>query len=290
MEEFMKKKLFIVVAIALCVVIGVCSFAGCSKPTGVDEFNEFKQKIVTVLKDNGINIVDTDVNQTAEPANTVVSLAKYVSTNDVAKIKEIILEDSEYVSDAKRVEDGRQEMYEQALFLPLVIGDGLVNNHDADTIYNTSVLIDCWYKSYMEFKTSGTLTTIYCYTPTAEKAEEYSAVCYLDYKSENDYNFVMLSVDEDGRSCYTYGNEKKQFIHIEYKPQDKFNGVYVSSEVGDGYISYNEQIVGKCFEVVKSQFEGMSAKDYEYLSEQKYTIDETEWLSLCAKYFPNVEE
>ena len=289
----MKKKLFFVVAVALCVAISAISFAGCSKISGVEEFNIFRQKIISVLKDNGINIVDVDVdvNQDDKSAGSIVSLtAKYVSTNSVDKIKEIILEDSNVKSDAQDVEDGRQEMYEQALFLPLVIGDGMVNNHNADTIYNTSVLIDCWYKSYMEFKTSGTLTTIYCYTPAADEVDAYSAVCYLDYISADNYNFVMLSVDENGSRNYTYGNDKKQFIHIECGAKDKFNAVYLSSEIGEGYISYDFQIVNKCFEVVKSQFDGMNVNDYEYLTEQKYTIDEAEWLSLCAKYFPTDAE
>ncbi|MDE6614867.1 MAG: hypothetical protein K2K24_05095, partial [Clostridia bacterium] len=145
----MKKKLFFVVAVALCVAIAEFSFAGCSRPTGVEQFNMFKKKIITVLKDNGINIADIEDNQAVEPVNTVVSLAKYDSTNHVDKIKEIILEDSAIRSDAQNVDDARQEMYDQALTMTLVVGDGMVNNHNADTIYDISVLVDCWWKTYM---------------------------------------------------------------------------------------------------------------------------------------------
>jgi hypothetical protein len=287
----MKKKLFFVVAVVLCAVIGVCSFAGCGKPTAAEEFDAFREKIITVMKDNGLNTDNFKANQSAEAVNNLTKLeADYDSKNYVEKIKEIVLKDSEVKSDIEDVESARQEMYDQALSMAIVVGDGMVNNHNADTIYNTSVLIDCWWKTYMEFKSSGTLTTINTYTPATEEDCAYAGVVYLDFKSKDDYNFVMLVIWEDGRVGYRYGNNKKQFVYFDYEPVNEYAHVYISSKAGEGYISRDAQIVKDCYEVVQSQFDGLNVEDYEYLTGQKYTIDEEEWLSLCAKYFPNEVE
>ncbi|MDE6372146.1 MAG: hypothetical protein K2L61_01230 [Clostridia bacterium] len=279
----MKKKAFITFAVALCVLICLCSFVGCSKPTGAEEFNAFKQKIITVLNDNGMSI--TQLNDGT--ANIVTPTAKYVSTNNVDKIKEFVVGDSAVKSNAQRVDEIRQEMYEQALFISLIVGDGMVNNHNADTIYDTSVLVDCWWKTYMEFKTSGTVTTINTYSPALNGECAYAGVVYLDYKSKDDYNFVMLVTWEDGRMGYRYGNSQKQFVYFDYDQQGNYSEIYCSSKAEEGYISQDTEVVKSCFELVKEQFVGMEVKDYEYLTEQKYTIDEEEWETLCAKYFPN---
>ena len=285
----MKKKFFVTLAVALCVlIICVFSFAGCSKPSGVDEFKAFKQKVITVLKDNGIDIVE---NQADTSKKTIASpMAKFVSTNSVDQMNSIVLSDSDVVSNMIRVDEVRQEMYEQALFIPLVVGDGMVNNHNADTIYNTSVLVDCWWKAYMEFKTSGTVTSINLYSPESDDDCAYAGEMYLDYTSKDDYIFVMLVVYEDGRTCYRYGNAQKQFVYLDYDPQDTYSEIYCSAKVGEGYISQDAQVVKDCFELVKNQFDGMKVDDYKYLTNQKYTIDEQEWLSLGAKYFPNEVE
>ena len=285
----MKKKFIVtIIAVALCALICAFSFAGCSKPSGVEEFSAFKQKVITVLKDNGINIVE---NQDSKTEGAKVSLtAKYVSTNSVEQMNSIVLSDSDVVSNSIRVDEVRQEMYEQALFIPLVVGDGMVNNHNADTIYNTSVLVDCWWKSYMEFKTSGTVTTINLYAPASDDDCAYAGEVYLDYTSKDDYTFLMLVVYEDGRIGYRYGNSQKQFVYLDYDPQDTYSEIYCSAKVGEGYISQDAKVVKNCFELVKSQFVDMKVDDYKYLTNQKYTIDEQEWVSLCAKYFPNEVE
>ena len=84
----MKKKLIVTLALALCVLICAFSFVGCSKLSGAEEFSEFKQKVVNVLKDNGVNIVE--VNQSNESVNTTVSpMAKDISTSSVDQINEI---------------------------------------------------------------------------------------------------------------------------------------------------------------------------------------------------------
>ena len=78
----MKKKAYITVAVALCALICVFAFVGCSKPSGAEEFSAFRQKVITVLKDNGVNIAD--VAQSDESVKTIVSpTAKYDSTNGV---------------------------------------------------------------------------------------------------------------------------------------------------------------------------------------------------------------
>ncbi|MDE7192213.1 MAG: hypothetical protein K2O35_07085 [Clostridia bacterium] len=285
----MKKKAFITVAVALCALICVFAFVGCSKPNGAQEFSAFRQKVITVLKDNGINIAE--VNQSDESIKTIVSpTAKYDSSNVVSQIKEIVLGDGAVKSDAQRVDEVRQEMYEQALFISLVVGDGMVNNHNADTIYDTSVLVDCWWKTYMEFKISGTVTTINAYSPATEDDCAYAGVIYLDYKSKDDYTFVMLVIWEDGRMGYRYGNAQKQFAYFDYDPQGNYSEIYCSSKTGEGYTSENTELAKSCFELVKNQFDGMKVSDYEYLKAQKYTIGEEEWNALCAKYFPAVNE
>ena len=282
----MKKKSFIAIAVALCALICVFSFAGCSKTTAIEEFNAFKQKVITVLSDNGVDVVMSG--QAAEESKTVVSsTAKYNSVSVVDKINEIILNDSKVKSDAQGVEEVRQEMYDQALSITLVVGDGMVNNHGADTIYNASVFVDCWWKTYMEFKTSGTLTTINTYSPELDGVCAYAGSVYLDFKSKDDYTFVMLLVWGDGRMGYRYGNAQKQFVYFDYDPQDVYTYIYCSTKLGEGYISRDTQLAKSCFELVEQQFDGMKVKDYEYLTNQKYTIDEEEWLSLCEKYFPN---
>ena len=181
------------------------------------------------MKGNGLNTDNFKANQSAEAVNNLTKLAAdYDSKNYVEKIKEIVLKDSAVKSDIEDVESARQEMYDQALSMAIVVGDGMVNNHNADTIYNTSVLIDCWWKTYMEFKSSGTLTTINTYTPATEDDCAYAGVVYLDFKSKDDYNFVMLVIWEDGRVGYRYGNNKKQFVYFDYEPVNEYAHVYIS--------------------------------------------------------------
>ncbi len=284
----MKKKLIVTLALALCVLICAFSFVGCSKPSGAEEFNAFKQKVVNVLKDNGVNIVE--VNQSNESVNTTVSpMAKDISTSSVDQINEIVIGDVEVKSDSKGVEMARQEMYEQSLYIPLIVGDGMVNNHNSNTMYNTSVLVDCSWKTYMEFMQSGTVTTVNSYSPALEDDCAYSAVINLDYTSKDNYKFLMLLVWEDGRMGYRYGNDQKQFVYLDYDPQNNYSEIYCSAKEGEGYISRNAEVVKNCFELISNQFDGMQVNDYKYLTEQKYTIDEQEWISLCAKYFPSEE-
>ncbi len=284
----MKKKLIVTLALALCVLICAFSFVGCSKPSGAEEFNAFKQKVVNVLKDNGVNIVE--VNQSNESVNTTVSpMAKDISTSSVDQINEIVIGDVEVKSDSKGVEMARQEMYEQSLYIPLIVGDGMVNNHNSNTMYNTSVLVDCSWKTYMEFMQSGTVTTVNSYSPALEDDCAYSAVINLDYTSKDNYKFLMLLVWEDGRMGYRYGNDQKQFVYLDYDPQNNYSEIYCSAKEGEGYISRNAEVVKNCFELISNQFDGMQVNDYKYLTEQKYTIDEQEWIYLCAKYFPSEE-
>ena len=85
----MKKKLIVTLALALCVLICAFSFVGCSKPSGAEEFNAFKQKVVNVLKDNGVNVVEV---KSYESVNTTVSpMAKDISTSSVDQINEIVI-------------------------------------------------------------------------------------------------------------------------------------------------------------------------------------------------------
>ena len=193
----MKKKFIVTLALALCVLICAISFVGCSKPSGAEEFNAFKQKVINVLKDNGVNVVEV---KSYESVNTTVSpMAKDITMSSVDQINEIVIGDVEVKSDSKGVEMARQEMYEQSLYIPLIVGDGMVNNHNSNTMYNTSVLVDCSWKTYMEFKQSGTVTTVNSYSPALEDDCAYSAVIYLDYTSKDNYKFLMLLVWEDGR-------------------------------------------------------------------------------------------
>ena len=284
----MKKKLIVTLALALCVLICAFSFAGCSKPSGTEEYNAFKQKVVNVLKDNGIDVVEKQADETV---GTIVSpTAFYVSTNIADQMKELILGDNEVVSAVGIVDQVRQEMYEQALLIPLIVGDGMVNNHNADTIYNTSVFIDSWWECYMEFKASGTVTTINTYTPAYGGDSEYSAGVYLDYKSKDNYNFVMLLVWGNGKMGYRYGNSQKQFVYLDYDPQDVDNSqIFFSSKAGEGYISIDTQVLNGCFELVENQFDGMKVEDFNYLTEPTYTFNTQEWTALCAKYFPSEE-
>ena len=141
----------------------------------------------------------------------------------------------------------------------------------------------------MEFKQSGTVTTVNSYSPALEDDCAYSAVIYLDYTSKDNYKFLMLLVWEDGRMGYRYGNDQKQFVYLDYDPQNNYSEIYCSAKEGEGYISRNAEVVKNCFELISNQFDGMQVNDYKYLTEQKYTIDEQEWISLCAKYFPSEE-
>ena len=138
----------------------------------------------------------------------------------------------------------------------------------------------------MEFKTSGTLTTINTYSPALGDECAYAGVVYLDYKSKDNYNFVMLITWDDGRMGYRYGNAQKQFVYFDYDPQGDYSAIYCSSNAAEGYLSQDTNVVKSCFELVKEQFGGMKVDDYKYLANQKYTIDEDEWNALCAKYFP----
>lgn len=277
----MRKKLFLTLSALICVLVFAFSFTACFLISGVEEFNAFKKKIISVMNDNGSNI---QVNLPSEVnSGTISNMAKYVKDSKIADMKKLVMEDKDVISDVKYVKGGRRDMYEQALLFPLIIGDSLANNHDASTIYNTGVFIKD-IATYMELKQSGQLITVEAYIPSTEEDGAYGGTIFLDYKSASDYTFVMLVMFGDGEYGYRFGNAKKEYCYIDYSLDGGYE-VCVSSNADEGYISRDSEVVKKCFQLVQSQFDGLSIDDYNRLVDSKrYTMEEEEFYSLAKKY------
>ncbi|MGN0813536.1 MAG: hypothetical protein ACI4MQ_08530 [Candidatus Coproplasma sp.] len=295
----MKRKFLITLFAIVCGIVCMFGLVACggsnNPPDETDkasqnaEFVEYRKKIVTILKDNGIRVNDLDADKDAEGNNEKTTSASklnaYIArTNGKEAIKETVLADGNKQNDIESIISMREELFEQSFYISLYVGDALVDYFGQKTIYDIPVSVGTW-NQYFTLVNKNNKDYVYCYSPKFYGEKDGYITACVDFSSQNNYSYTFIQFTEDlSDALYVYGNSQKEFFSVSYSSENPNNNyLYYAPNNNEGYVSYNS--VSDCLDGVRSEFEAFSIADIKSTMDFRYAISNDQLTELTNKYF-----
>lgn len=248
-----------------------------NKGDGVgSEFAEFRDRAVSVLRDNGI-----EVNDYTSKARTDANM--YSAGDRLGSVRDIVLAAEGVTENVDLIADARLDKFEQSFYAGLIIGDGISTYHSEKNFYNIPVYIGLWHQ-YFSVTKSGDITTVKCYTDRSETTDESYIALNLDYKSEHDYSYTFL-MQAESYTIFTYGNSRKEYA--EYGIDGAGNGSYAmyAGNEKEGYYVVSRDVATRLDELLKPEHPSIDKTEYAKLKNYKYALTKEQTETVMDKYF-----
>ncbi len=293
----MKKKNLLALLSVILAAVCLFALAACNNNDNDDksfnniEFSEYREKVISVLKDNDIFVNDIGENgktkRSAVSSDASAAPAAYPENAD--SIHDIIMSGNP-ISDYESVKSDRDSIFEQSLYISLIIGDALSNYHNVTSFYNIPVYFEIW-NQYFEIVKKGNSDLVRVYTPANESNEDTVLTMELRYNSVSDYSFTCIQI-EGAQTIYAYGNSAKRYVRITKDIRSDLQGVdsgiyYIPSD-GEGYIVTDADVVDRCYNMIKDETETIDKKPIIDIKDKvKYTVTSAQGTQTMSKYFGN---
>ena len=254
------------------VCCGGFALSACGKSTN-EEYKQFKEVMETVVE-----VLDGKLNQMPVAGEGRV-VASAVSRS---QIHNLVLGDDDcqtrssiayYFEDAK----------DQSFYCPILAGEVLTRMKKATNFYGVKSYIE-YFDQYLMVENNGTNYTSWVYADENSAFEqEYYVYLNLDFKSEDDFEFVNIGFYNDlSRIYYVYGNDDAEMYFIQRHLDDNF---VVSSYNGQMIESVDSAVVEAAVALIddealaldKGKFRGVKAGCQYNITEEEYSIISEEY-------------
>lgn len=299
----MKTKSRFTVFAIVCAVVCACLFGlaacgngsdGTDKASKNAEFVEYRNKIVSILKDNGVYVNDFSDGEQAE--KEVKNGAAPVGSKHGAEVRqqdgnrniaEAVSSDGGRTDSIESIISMRDDLFEQSLFSSLYIGDALISYHKRKSFYDIPVKLGFSTRQYAKIVKRDGKDTVYVYSPAGSMFDDKDIyiTASVDFKSAEEYSYTFLQFTEDiSYALYVHGNSAKEFYCVSYSENDPGNNyLYYAPDNGKGWMSC--VLVKECLDGVRAQFDAVNARDVASTEQYKFEITEKQQEELAEKYF-----
>jgi hypothetical protein len=291
------KKIFLTLIFLLCCMCLLCA-PGCANNN--NEFEEYKKVVTKIMK---------QLNESARASQQQTSFTQNglsVSTLALTPPKSTDLYMGNEINNIltiMRNDDEKEELdpviyinrvYQYSLVMPIVIGDCITNEKDADKFFGIKVLVEESGNYFVTYKEGSNFYTYnYIYTdrniPDDLTVYESAAIMYINYKSEKDFFFICYSLSNTGNNLFIYCDSDKNTFFMEFSDIDhEFNHNYAyfySPKNSFCYVTENKRVIDSLSDVVLNYAPEINFGDYRDLlyDKQNYTLSEAQYNNSLAK-------
>ncbi len=288
----MKKKVIFITIILAVIIASVALLAACNPTQTTEdksfanaEFVGFRQKIVKVLKDNGIFVNDLDAKHknTAMPSGdnkfSLMSAKAELSDFDKIMVK------PEFVASSEDYDFAIKQVFGVSMKMSLCLGDGISNYFGETSFFDIPVKIG---DSYMSVSEDGNVNTVRAYSPYESGYGDIFDKIVLEFQSDKEYTFTSLSLG-NGSAMFASGNSDKQFILINKLNESESEIIY-SPNGREFYFSNKQTEFEACLNVVGDEaFSVDKDKFYSNKNHVRYEFSEEQNQALTDKYFKEIQ-
>lgn len=286
----MRKKLVSMLIAIVCMILIATGLVACNPDDGKDsaasnaEFVEYRQKVVAILKDNGIFVNDYD--GVAGAKNLQRSRRKEIKReyrqvfSDNETLWKNLLVKEEYKGSEEEFEFAVRQIYGVSLRMSLCVGDGITTYFNENKFYGISARIN---DSYFQVDKEGNKSIVKVYAPDSDPGYTVYDRIEIEYNSETDYNFVSIEWHDDGNVFYAYGDSQKGVLVV-----NTYGDAMYSPNGRDFYVTTDKAVVNQCYDLIKDEVPASTDEYHALQNDVKYTLNDEQSSALYDKYFKDL--
>lgn len=289
----MRKKLASMLIAVVCMLLIATGLVACN-PTGKKdkdsasnnlEFVEYRQKVVAILKDNGIFVNDFDGvsgtrNAQRSRRKEIKRENKQVFLDDETLLKNLLVKE-EYKGSEEEFEFAVRQIYGTSLRMSLCVGDGITTYYNEDKFYGISARIN---DAYFQVDKESDKSILRVYTPDNDPSYTVYDRIEVEYNSATDYSFVSIEWHGDGNVFYAYGNSQKGVFVV-----NTYGDAMYSPNGRDFYVTTDKSVVDQCYDIIKNEVPTSTDEYHALKNNVKYTLNNEQATALYDKYFKDIQ-
>lgn len=238
------------------------------------EYEEFSAKMNQIFKD----FIQND-NQQRSRKNIKREKRSFENKNEII---DMLNNSGDYIQTGIDIANA----FEQSMYIPVIVGDGLVKYRKQSNFYN--VITRYKDDGYVKVTNNGNETSTYIYIPSNLGFDNDTYYMYFDvtYNNENDYTFSGFQITDSGNTEWAfYGDSTLTFIEY-YKTTESYEIRYHNAHLADR-IYRNKTLIGGVREKIKNGFEIINKEDFRVLErDSQFVISEHEAQEIINRLWP----